>query len=49
MGGGTTVSDFFTKSPNLKTKLFFFFGGGGEGGRKGGTRLSEFFILRTQI
>ena len=30
LGEGARVSDFFTKSPNLKEKNFFL--GGGEGG-----------------
>ena len=36
---GVTVSDFFTKNPNVKTKKNFFFLGGGGVGR--GHRVSE--------
>ena len=32
-GGGTSESDFLTKTPNLQKKIVFpFFGGVGEGG-----------------
>ena len=41
-GEGARISDFFSKSPNLKKNL----GGGGGGG---GSRVSEFFFQRIQI
>ena len=33
LGEGARVSDFFTKSPNLKEKKFFWGGGRGGGAR----------------
>ena len=49
LGEGARVSDFFTKSPNLKEKKFFW--GGGEGGGRGWlgegrTRVGEFFFTK---
>ena len=49
--GGTTVSEFFTKNPNLFKKIIIIFLGGDGGGRRRGrgARVSGGFLLPIQI
>ena len=44
-GGGATVSDFFTKNPNLKKNITFFFMGRGWGGERGRVGLEYVFFF----